>query len=182
MRLLLHTCCGPCAVYPVQSLRSNGLEVMGFFFKSNIHPYRECVRREETLHAYAASIGLKLILEPGYDLEGFLQKMAFREADRCEICYHQRLKATALVARRGRFDSFSTTLLYSRFQNHDAIKSLGESVGRSLDIPFLYRDFRIGWTEGIRQSKALNMYRQQYCGCIYSEKERFLTLDRNTPA
>ncbi len=173
MKILLHTCCGPCCIYPVQSLRSEGLDVMGFFFRSNIHPYQECMRREETLKTYAQTINLKIIVESGYDLEGFLQKMVFREPDRCAICYHQRLKATAALARRGHFDSFSTTLLFSKFQNHDKIKQLGISIGRSFDIPFLYRDFRTGWTEGVQKSKALNMYRQQYCGCIYSEKERY---------
>ncbi len=174
MKILLHTCCGPCCIYPVQSLRSEGLEVMGFFFRSNIHPYRECKKREETLKTYAQTIDFKIIVEPDYDIEGFLQKMVFREANRCSVCYHQRLKATALLARRGHFDSFSTTLLYSKFQNHDKIKTLGVSIGRTFEIPFFYRDFRKGWTEGVQQSKALNMYRQQYCGCIYSEKERYL--------
>jgi predicted adenine nucleotide alpha hydrolase (AANH) superfamily ATPase len=77
------------------------------------------------------------------------------------------------LAKRGKFDYFTSTLLYSKFQNHDLIKSIGESVARSTGVPFWYEDFRSGWKEGIAKSKEAQMYRQQYCGCIYSEKERF---------
>lgn len=173
MKILLHTCCGPCAIYPVDRLRKDGHEVMGFFFRHNIHPYTECLKRQQTLETYADQIDLKVIYQEGYDLEGFLQKMIFRENSRCPACYHERLIATARLAQKSRFDAFSTTLLYSKFQNHDLIRSIGESMANSIGIPFLYEDFRIGWKEGIQQSKALNMYRQQYCGCIYSEKERY---------
>ena len=97
----------------------------------------------------------------------------FREEDRCSFCYHDRLKTTATIARHGKFDYFTSTLLQSKFQQHDMIHSIGESLGKSHDVPFLYRDFREGWKEGVETSKQLNLYRQQYCGCIYSEKERY---------
>ena len=173
MRLLLHTCCAPCAIYPIETLRNEGVEVMGFFYRHNIHPYTECLRRQETLIAFADSIDFKVILQDGYDLEGFLRRAVFRESSRCEICYHDRLKTTALVAGKGKFDSFSSSLLYSRFQNHEMIRAIGESVGKTVGIPFYYRDFRNGWKSGIETSKRLGLYRQQYCGCIYSEKERY---------
>ncbi|PIP39039.1 MAG: hypothetical protein COX19_09415 [Desulfobacterales bacterium CG23_combo_of_CG06-09_8_20_14_all_51_8] len=173
MKILLHICCGPCAVYPVDRLRQDGHEVMGFFFRHNIHPYTECLKRQQTLETYAGQIDLKVIYQQGYDLEGFLQKIIYRENNRCPICYHERLSATARLAEKSKFDAFSTTLLYSKFQNHDLIRSMGESLGKSFGIPFYYEDFRTGWKEGIQQSKALNMYRQQYCGCIYSEKDRY---------
>jgi len=169
----MHICCAPCAIYPVKLLRQDGLETMGFFYRHNIHPFSECLRRQETLEAYAATIDLRVIYQEGYDLEGFLRSVAFRESDRCTYCYHDRLRSTALVAKRGRFDYFSSTLLYSKFQKHEAIKAIGESVGRSVGIPFLYHDFRIGWKDGIEESKRQGLYRQQYCGCIYSEKERY---------
>jgi predicted adenine nucleotide alpha hydrolase (AANH) superfamily ATPase len=146
---------------------------MGFFYRHNIHPYSECLKRQETLQSYAGQIELRVIYQEGYDLEGFIQNVVYREKDRCKYCYHDRLQTTALMARRGKFDYFTTTLLYSKFQNHDLIKSIGESVGRSAGVPFLYEDFREGWKEGVETSKALAMYRQAYCGCIYSEKERF---------
>ena len=172
-KLLIHACCGPCAIYPVDQLRQEGNRLMGYFYPHNIHPYSECLRREDTLRAYAGKIDLEIIYPDAYDLKAFLQKVAFRELDRCTICYHERMQATAFMAKRGRFDGFTSTLLYSKFQNHDLIRSIGESVGRAQDIPFVYRDFRKGWKVGIQTSKTLGMYRQQYCGCIYSEAERF---------
>ena len=173
MKVLMHICCGPCSIYPVDAMKSRGFEVMGFFYRHNIHPYSECLKRQEHLESYARQIGLRLIIQKGYDLEGFIQNVVYREKDRCTYCYHDRLRTTALLAKRGKFDYFSSTLLYSKFQNHDLIKSMGESIGKSTAVPFLYEDFRSGWKEGIKTSKNLGMYRQQYCGCIYSEKERF---------
>lgn len=173
MKLLLHTCCGPCAVYPVGALRDRGVEVMGFFYNHNIHPYTECLKRREALEKFAETADLKVIWQEGYGMVEFIRNVAFREADRCRYCYHDRLRTTALLARRGKFDAYSSTLLYSKFQNHEMIRSIGESVGRSLGVPFHYEDFREGWRAGIEGSKRLDLYRQQYCGCIYSEKERF---------
>jgi hypothetical protein len=146
---------------------------MGYYYKSNIHPYTECLKRQQTLETYADQIKMKVIYQDGYDLEGFLQKIIFREKNRCSVCYHERLLSTALMAKRGNFDCYSTTLLYSKFQNHELIKTIGESIGESVGIPFYYDDFRAGWKEGIETSKQLGMYRQQYCGCIYSEKDRY---------
>ena len=146
---------------------------MGFFYRHNIHPYTECLKRQETVQSYAREIDLRVIYQEGYYLEGFVQNVVYREKDRCNYCYHDRLRTTALLAKRGKFDYFSTTLLYSKFQKHDMVKSIGESVGRAAGVPFFYEDFRTGWKEGINTSKALEMYRQPYCGCIYSEKERY---------
>ena len=173
MRVFMHVCCGPCCIYPVKALRNDGAEVMGYFYKHNIHPYTECLKRQQTLQDYAEQIDLRVIYQEGYDLEGFLQNAVYREANRCRQCYHDRLKATALLAKRGKFDYFSSTLLYSKFQNHELVRSIGEAIGKSVGVPFLYDDFRKGWKEGVEASKALAMYRQQYCGCIYSEKERY---------
>jgi predicted adenine nucleotide alpha hydrolase (AANH) superfamily ATPase len=154
-------------------MKAGGLDVMGFFYRHNIHPYSECLRRQETLEGYARQIDLRLIIQEGYDLEGFIQNVVYREKDRCTYCYHDRLRTTALMAKRGKFDYFSSTLLYSKFQKHDMLKSIGESIGKSIGVPFFYEDFRSGWKEGIDTSKNLGLYRQQYCGCIYSEKERY---------
>lgn len=173
MKILLHICCAPCAIYPLKILRSEGFEVMGFFYNRNIHPFQECQRRENALKTYAEQVDLEVIYQEGYDMETFLQNVVFREEERCYYCYHDRLKTAAIIARHGKFDHFTSTLLQSKFQKHDIIRSIGESLGKSYGVPFLYRDFREGWKEGIETSKRLNMYRQQYCGCIYSEKERF---------
>ena len=173
MKILLHICCAPCAIFPVRLLREKDMEVMGYFYTHNIHPYSECLKRKETLKGYADCIDLSVIYEKGYDLEGFLRNVTFRETDRCKYCYHARLTATGLMAKHGKFDAFTTTLLYSKFQTHEHIKILGQSIGKSVGVPFYYDDFRIGWKEGVNESKVLNLYRQQYCGCIYSEKERY---------
>jgi predicted adenine nucleotide alpha hydrolase (AANH) superfamily ATPase len=173
MKILLHICCAPCSIYPVKILRDEGFDMLGFFYRNNIHPYSECIKRQETLESYATSIDLTVIYQKSYDLEGFIRNVAFRESNRCSFCYHERLRSTALIAKRGKFDCFSTTLLYSKFQKHDEIKLIGEAVGKSEGIMFYYNDFRVGWKEGVEMSKRLGMYRQQYCGCIYSEKERY---------
>jgi predicted adenine nucleotide alpha hydrolase (AANH) superfamily ATPase len=173
MKILLNICCGPCAIYPVEQLRQQYDMVMGFFYPHNIHPYTECLRRRDTLAQYAADVDLRMIYQEGYDLEKFLRTMAFRESQRCLACYHDRLRATALLAKRGKFDAFTTTLLYSKFQRHDDIHDIGLSLAKRVGVPFYYEDFRTGWKYGIAESKARGMYRQQYCGCIYSEKERY---------
>jgi epoxyqueuosine reductase len=174
VKILLHICCAPCSIYPVKLLRNEGMDVMGYYYRNNIHPYTECLRRQESLEKYSGIIDLKVIYPEGYDIEGFLQNIAFRESNRCFLCYEERLKSTALYAKKGKFDFFSTTLLYSKFQKHEMLRSLGESIGKSIGVPFYYADFRKGWKEGVEESKRIGLYRQQYCGCIYSEKERYL--------
>jgi len=171
--MLLHICCAPCAIYPLDVLKRKGVDVMGFFYRYNIHPFTECLKREEAVKTYATCAQIRVIYQQGYDLEGFLRAVAFRESDRCAYCYHERLRATALIAKRGRFDAFTTSLLYSKFQNHELIRSIGEAVGKEAGLAFHYHDFRAGWALGVAESKRLGLYRQQYCGCIYSEKERF---------
>ncbi|MCP4118786.1 MAG: epoxyqueuosine reductase QueH [Desulfobacteraceae bacterium] len=173
MKILLHCCCGPCTIYPLEVLRQEGMEVMGFFYRHNIHPLTECLKREETLKEYAEAQELGMIWQKGYELERFLRSVAFRESDRCRFCYYDRLKATAKIAKKGKFDGFSSTLLYSKFQNHKLICETAEAIARKEGIKFVYRDFREGWKQGIEESKRLEMYRQQYCGCIYSEKDRY---------
>jgi len=175
VKILLHICCAPCAIYPVEMLREEGFEVMGFFYRHNIHPYTECMKREDAVREYAEKSNLRVIYQKGYDLEGFLRNMVFRESKRCRICYYERLKAAAYIAKRGRFDRFTSTLLYSKHQNHELISSIGESTGRQIGPPFYYADFRQGWQYGIEKSREMGLYRQQYCGCIYSEKDRFYT-------
>ena len=173
MKLLLHTCCAPCAIYPLETLRGEGFEVMGFCYRHNIHPYTECLQRQDALESYSENVGLRVIYQGTYDMEAFIRQVVFRESDRCAYCYHDRLQSTAKIAKSGKFDYFTTSLLYSRFQNHELIRSIGESIGKSEGVPFYYHDFRKGWKRGIDESKRMKLYRQQYCGCIYSEKERF---------
>ncbi len=173
MKLLLHICCAPCTLYPLKTLTQSGWEVYCFFYNPNIHPYTEYKKRLTEVEKMVALKGIKIIYRDEYPLTEFLRGVVFREQERCIFCYHQRLKATAYVARRGRFAAFSSTLLYSKFQKHDIIKAIGNSLAKEIGVDFYYEDFRQGWSEGIAESKRLPLYRQQYCGCIYSEKERF---------
>ena len=174
MRILLHTCCGPCALYPLQQLRAAGHDVTGFFFNHNIHPYQEYAKRRDAVVQMAEQMALPLIMRDEYDLEGFLAAVAPEPAKRCSYCYASRLRATARMAAEQGFEAFTASLLYSRYQKHDEIKLLGEQLGTEYGVKFHYEDFRPGWQEGIRLSKEQGLYRQQYCGCIYSEKERYL--------
>ncbi|WP_026176901.1 epoxyqueuosine reductase QueH [Desulfurispora thermophila] len=173
MRILLHICCAPCAIWPVDKMRQDGHELQGFFYNPNIHPYTEFKRRRDTLQDYARSIELPVIFDGRYQLEDFLQAVVHREQNRCLYCYAMRLKAAAAVARRGRFEAFTSTLLVSPWQKHDLIRQLGEEIGRATGVPFYYEDWRPGYKQATAVSRQLNLYRQPYCGCIYSEKERY---------
>jgi epoxyqueuosine reductase len=173
MKILLHICCAPCAIYPVQELRSGGIQVTGFFFNHNIHPYLEYRKRLETVREYAAMVELEVIDRDEYRLEEFLRAVAGNPDERCSYCYSSRLEVAAAEAACRGFDAFTSTLLYSRYQKHDTIRELGESIGEKYGVKFHYADFRRGWQKGIDISKRLALYRQQYCGCIYSEKERY---------
>ena len=173
MKILLHTCCGPCALFPLRQLRTAGHDVTGFFYNHNIHPYQEYARRRDTAIQMAEQESMPLIVRDDYDLEGFLANVAAEPEKRCSYCYSSRLRGAAEAAAKGGFDAFTASLLYSRYQKHDEIRTLGEQIGSEFGVNFYYQDFRSGWQEGIRLSKELELYRQQYCGCIYSEKERY---------
>ncbi len=173
MRVLLHVCCGPCTIYPLTVLREEGASVTGHFFNPNIHPFKEFRRRLVTLQDYAKETKLPLIVENKYGLIEFVRKVAFYEQQRCSICYSMRLEQTASLARDKGFDAFTTTLLYSKYQGHSKIISLCEQLSAKYNISFYYKDFREGWQYGIDESKEREMYRQPYCGCVYSEQERY---------
>ena len=173
MRVLLHTCCGPCALYPLTSLRAEGMEVTGYFFNHNIHPYQEYARRRDAAQQMADLEGMPLVVRDEYRLEEFLANVAAEPDTRCGYCYASRLDAVAAAARDTGFDAFASSLFYSRYQNHELMRQKAEESAARYGVQFLYRDFRPGWQEGIRRSKELGLYRQQYCGCVYSEKERY---------
>lgn len=173
MNILLHICCANCAIYPLDVLREAGHQITGYFYNHNIHPYREYRRRLDTVNEYAATSNLPMVYHDAYQLEDFLAQVAQEPTNRCAYCYQSRLKQAAAYAAEHRFDGFTSSLLYSRYQNHELIAELGRELGRYYDLQFVYADFRAGWQEGIHRSKELGLYRQQYCGCIYSEKDRY---------
>lgn len=180
MRVLLHICCANCALYPVRTLREEGHEVMGLFFNPNIHPYGEFVRRKQAVESLSQEMGFQVIFWDRYPLEEFFRRVAFREAQRCRLCFQWRLETTAKVARKGRFDFFSTTLLFSKHQPHELVRQVGEAESQGSSVRFLYRDFRLGWEEATRLSLEMGIYRQNYCGCVYSEAERHLGRKRTS--
>lgn len=157
----------------------HGHDVTGLFYNPNIHPYLEYSHRKQTLQDYAEKVLLSVIWPEGYLLEEFLRQVASRPEARCVYCLTDRLRFTAQLARKENYDGFTSTLLYSRYQEHDLIRQIGETLGLQLGIHFHYDDFRGGWNEGVRISREMGMYRQPYCGCIYSEKERFYKLNKS---
>jgi len=182
-KLLLHCCCGPCAVYPVDSLREKDIAVTGFFYNPNIHPFKEFKRRLTTAEEYSKLVGINLISDKNYGLIKFLRAVVNKENKRCLYCYRERLEKTIQKAEEEKFDSFSTTLLYSRYQNHNKIIKICEELSEDYSVNFHYEDFRVGWHTGIKKSIDLGLYRQPYCGCIYSEQERYdksLTIRKQT--
>lgn len=172
-RILMHICCAPCSIYTLKTLREEGADVLGYFFNPNIHPYTEFRKRLSTLEDYGNYAQLPLIIDGAYDLNTFLKGALDYGKDRCLFCYRLRLEKAFRKGIEEKVDAVTTTLLYSKYQRHDDIRKTGEELSAVYGIPFLYRDFRKGWKEGIKTSKALNMYRQQYCGCIFSEGERY---------
>jgi predicted adenine nucleotide alpha hydrolase (AANH) superfamily ATPase len=173
MTVLLHICCAPCATYPLEVLQGEGIKVYGFFYNPNIHPYQEFRRRLETLEQVASRRHLPVEYHREYGLREYLRKVVFHEDRRCEICYDMRLREAAERAKKIKADAFSTTLLYSRYQSHELIRCKAEQLAEEHKIPFYYRDFREGWQQGIDVSREMGLYRQSYCGCIYSEQERY---------
>lgn len=173
MKILLHICCGPCTVYPLDALREEGHDIRGFFYNPNIHPYIEFKKRVETIEAFASDRHLPLHVDKSYDLETFLKGALEQGEARCLFCYRMRLERAFHNAKEKGFEAISTTLLYSKYQRHDEIAAIGRDLANIHGIAFLYRDFRLGWKQGQDESVRLNMYRQKYCGCIFSERDRF---------
>ncbi len=173
MNILLHICCANCAIYPLAMLREQEHQVTGFFYNHNIHPFQEYRKRLETTRDYAQRMDLPLLLHEEYLLDEFLAAVAVQPENRCHYCYRSRLRQTAKQAQLMGAQAFTTTLLYSRYQKHDAIVAYGQQLADEFQLDFYYEDYRSGWNEGIRISKQLGLYRQQYCGCIYSERDRY---------
>jgi len=174
-RLLIHICCAPCAVHPISLLQNEGIDVTGFWFNPNIHPFLEFKKRLLEVQRLAKLCDFTLIENDSYEIGKFLKAIinASDTVNRCDVCYEYRLAETAKFASENGFDSFTTTLLHSKYQQHESIREIGENLANEFNIEFLYRDFRHGWSKGLDLSRKFKLYRQQYCGCIFSEYERF---------
>ncbi len=182
MKLLMHICCAVCSIHPFRTLRSKGIDVRGFWFNPNIHPFTEYAVRLESLRRLQRDWNLDITYDDTYGLREFVREVVHREDDRCAICYAMRLDATAENARRMGLDGFTTTLLVSPYQNFETIVEIGGRIAEKHTIPFHREDFRPGWRDGMKTARELGVYRQKYCGCIYSEMERYLGKDRSKRA
>lgn len=173
--VLLHVCCAPCSISVVDALREEGYEVTGVFFNPNIHPLREYLARRDSMKQLAEKADLPVLwADDGYNLTDWLAMVSDtpQYGARCKLCYTQRLSYTQKLAEEHGFDYFSTSLLYSTKQLHELLAQVGTSV-ENAQTPFLYKDFRPLWKEGIERAIEEEFYRQSYCGCVYSENERY---------
>jgi len=175
MRLLFHCCCGPCSIASVESLLAERVTPTLFWYNPNIHPLTEYRSRRDALSQFSTDQKLPLIMHNEYGLELFLRSLGSETGmpERCGICYRLRLEKTAAFAAEHGFDTFSTSLLISPYQQHETIRNIGEELAARYGIAFLYRDFRSLFRKGQAAARALGLYMQKYCGCIFSEKERY---------
>jgi predicted adenine nucleotide alpha hydrolase (AANH) superfamily ATPase len=173
MRILLHMCCGPCAIYPLEQLRLQGHEVTGLFYNPNIHPFKEFRRRIDAVKQFSTETGCPIEIDEHYGLTEYLRQVVFHEQERCPLCYDMRLVQTVQAAIGGNYDAFTTTLLYSKYQQHQLLIDRCNQLAEEHGTGFYYEDFRSGWQQGIDASIRMGLYRQPYCGCIYSEQERY---------
>ena len=178
MNTLMHICCAPCANRPIDLLRSEGMGVTGFWFNPNIHPYTEYQARKRTLEEYSKEIGMKLVIGGTYDLRTFITNVADNIDGRCAYCYRVRMEETARYAAENGYDSFTTSLLISPYQNHEAIRATAQAMGEKYGVEFLYRDFRPLFQAGQEFARAHGFYMQKYCGCIFSEEDRYMAAKR----
>jgi predicted adenine nucleotide alpha hydrolase (AANH) superfamily ATPase len=178
MKLLLHTCCAPCSIQCVEELGGENVKPDLFWYNPNIHPYTEYRARLDAIKAFADEKKLSLVTEEEYDLRSFIMETfpfidSSGKNERCAVCYTMRLERTAQKAAESGYDAFSTTLLISPYQAHELIRQRGEEIAAKHNIKFVYRDFRPYFREGQNKARAAGYYMQKYCGCIYSEEERY---------
>jgi len=162
-KVLLHTCCAPCATYINRWLGEHECAVTAYYYNPNIYPEHEFVKRYAVLKHYAAKIGLPLVFD--------FDNLKLSPGD-CESCYLVRLGKTASYARSNGFEAFTSTLLISPYQDHALIRSVGEQVALDVGIEFVYHDFRDGYKESRIISREFGLYMQKYCGCEKSFLER----------
>jgi predicted adenine nucleotide alpha hydrolase (AANH) superfamily ATPase len=173
VKLLMHICCSNCCIYPLQYYLANDVEIKGLWFNPNIHPYMEYANRLGSLQKLQKIWGLEVEYIDDYPLDDFLRSVVSRGAGRCEVCYSVRLEKTAAAAAKMGLDGFTTSLLASPYQKFDVIIAIGEGIGKKYGLPFHAEDLRKGWHLSKDLSTEFGLYRQKYCGCIYSEMERY---------
>ncbi len=173
MNTLLHICCAPCANQCIEVLRTDGYNVTGFWYNPNIHPFTEYRARRNCLEDYARTIDLTLLKKDEYALRPFIREVAENIGNRCGRCYEMRLFEAARTAAEQGFDSFTSSLFISPYQNHERMRETAQRAAAEYGVDFLYRDFRPYFRAGQEKARELGFYMQKYCGCIFSEEERY---------
>ena len=175
MKVLLHICCANCALYPVRKLSERGARIEGLWYNPNIHPAPEYEKRLEAVKMLGRLWKIEIGCHGGYGMDNFLAEVGEDTAPgvRCRHCYRMRLFETAEAAKRAGADAFGTTLLFSPYQKFDIIAAEAALAESTFNVPFYLEDWRGGFREGEDLSRLIGFYRQKYCGCVFSEKERF---------
>ena len=172
-KILLHCCCGPCSIAVLDKLKSEGIEPLAYFYNPNIHPYKEFTSRRDCWEDLMQDTKTEFILNDTYPLEDWLRTVAAAPQDRCHNCYRQRMWQAAKMTKKQGLNSFSTTLLISPYQNHELLIKAAEEAAAEFEVRFHYEDFRPLFRKGQQMAREKELYLQKYCGCIYSEKERY---------
>ena len=171
--VLVHCCCAHCTAYTVSYWRQQGYEVSALWYNPNIHPYMEHQHRLEAMRSLAQQMDFPLIITEGYAIIDYFRQVVEHESGRCQYCFGLRLSKTVETAHKNGFDAFTTSLLISSHQKHDLLREIGDKLAKEKGIDFLYADLRKRYSDSRRITKPLALYRQQYCGCVYSEWERY---------
>ena len=174
-KLLFHICCAPDATVVVERLRTD-YEITGFFYNPNIHPKQEYQLRVKEVEKLASQMDFPLKIGP-YDVDRWFSLIKGLEEEpeggkRCEICFYTTLQATAELAANLEFDLFTTVLTVSPHKNADLINKLGKDIAEEYNVSFLPANFKKkdGFKRSIELSKKYNLYRQNYCGCVFSRR------------
>lgn len=172
-RMLLHACCGPCSTHVIETLKPN-YELTLFFYNPNIYPKDEYLKRLEAVKKVSKEMRVPLIIDE-YDQYAWNNAVRGFEGEpegarRCEFCFRLRLEVTAEYAKKHNYDVYCTTLTISPSKNASLINDIGRELQTEYYIDFLEADFKKdnGYQKSIELSKKLGLYRQTYCGCIYS--------------
>ncbi len=180
MKILFHICCSNCALYPVQVLRSEGHDLKGFWYNPNIHPFEEYTLRLDSLKKLSGEWLINIFYSDEYRPEEFFEYLAQASPsdiplsfpERCKYCYQLRLERTAAKAHEEGFEAFSTSLLISPYQDFDQIAHTGKKMADKYGVRFYEKDFRPYFKETMTYAKEMGLYRQKYCGCLFSKQER----------
>lgn len=172
MKILYHACCGVCSLYPIKVMREEGIDFALYYTNPNIHPYQEWKERKKTFVTVAEANQVPYFIDKEYPLEQFLKEQLSYES-RCAYCYRSRLTLTAKKAAETGYDAFSTTLFISPYQNPGLIAAIGGEIAKEYGLEFYDRDFREGFQYAQDTAAEQGLYRQKYCGCIFSERDRY---------